>query len=194
MIVEAGLSRIQAFKAFLKACQFTVWSWPISQLPSYRFRCWYLRCILRYDIHPQASIHIGCFVTGFRISIGKNSVINRHCRLDGRGGISIGRNVSISPECYLISASHDPHSPTFEGLDGHTAIAIHDYAWLGTRAIVLPGVTIGRAAIVGAGAVVTRDVEPFTIVAGNPARVIGHRHTDPIYQLHWRPWFDTDIG
>lgn len=185
---------IQRLKGFLKACQFSVWSWPISYLPSYRLRRWYLQRVLRYDISSTASIHIGCFVTGFRIIIGAHSVINRNCRLDGRGGIVIGSNVSISPECYLISASHDPHSPIFEGLEGHTKITIHDYAWLGTRALVLPGITIGYAAVVGAGAVVTRDVEQFTIVAGNPARVIGLRQADPTYELHWQPWFGTDVN
>ncbi len=180
-------------KGFLKACQFAAWSWPLSHLPSYRLRRWYLSRVLGYQVNPTAAIHCGCWVTGFRLSIGRHSVINRNCRLDVRGGLTIGANVSISPECYLITASHDPHSPSFAGTSKPTAITIHDHAWLGVRALVLPGVTIGRGAVVGAGAVVTRDVEPMAIVAGNPARVIGRRQCEPAYQLEWRPWFDTDI-
>lgn len=184
---------IERIKAFLKACQFSAWSWPVSVLPSYRLRRWYLTRVLRYRIAPSAAIHTGCWVTGFRLSVGEHSVINRNCRLDARGGLTIGSNVSISPECYLISASHDPHSPSFAGASKPTAVTIDDYVWLGVRALVLPGVTIGRGAVVGAGAVVSRDVPAMAIVAGNPARVIGQRQAEPHYTLHWQPWFDTDI-
>jgi maltose O-acetyltransferase len=184
---------IVSIKGFLKACQFAAWSWPFSVVPSYRLRRWYLTRILRCTIAPGACIHSGCWVTGFRLNVGQHSVINRNCRLDARGAIHIGANVSISPECYLISSSHDSHSPSFAGSTKPTAVTIHDYAWLGVRALVLPGVTIGRGAVVGAGAVVARDVPPMAIVAGNPARVIGHRQSEPTYSLNWQPWFDTDI-
>jgi acetyltransferase-like isoleucine patch superfamily enzyme len=195
MIVADVRSRtIQRVKSFLKAVQFAAYSWPIGVFPSYALRNWYLRRVLRYKIDPTASIHTGCFVTGFRLIIGPHSVINRHCRLDARGGIMIGANVSISAEAYLVSASHDPHSPTFEGRALPNTITIDDYAWIGVRAIVLPGVNIGRAAIVGAGAVVTKDVEPYAIIAGNPARTIGKRQCEPSYKLHWQPWFSTDIS
>lgn len=184
---------IYRIKVFLKACQFTAWSWILSGFPSYRLRRWYLTRFLRYSIAPSASIHSGCWFTGFQLKIGEHTVINRNCRLDARGGLTIGANVSISPECYLISASHDPHSPSFGGPSKPTAVSIHDYAWLGVRALVLPGVTIGRGAVVGAGAVVSRDVPAMAIVAGNPARVIGQRKAEPHYTLRWLPWFDTDI-
>jgi acetyltransferase-like isoleucine patch superfamily enzyme len=180
-------------KRFIKALQFAAYSWPIGVLPSYTLRSWYLRRMLGYKIDPTASIHTGCFVSGFRLTVGAHSVINRGCRLDAREGIIIGANVSISAETYLVSASHDPHSPTFAGRPGRNVITIDDYVWIGVRAIVLPGVSIGRGAIVGAGAVVIRDVEPYVIVAGNPARPIGKRHCEPSYQLHWRPWLSTDI-
>ena len=184
---------IQPIKGFLKACQFAIWSWLIRSLPSYRLRRWYLQKILRYSIAPNASVHSGCWVTGFHLQVGAHSVINRNCRLDARGSITIGSNVSISPECYLISASHDPHSSSFAGAAKQTAITIEDHAWLGVRALVLPGITIGRGAVIGAGAVVSRDVPAMAIVAGNPARVIGRRQCEPEYQLDWQPWFDTDI-
>jgi maltose O-acetyltransferase len=65
---------------------------------------------------------------------------------------------------------------------------VGDRAWIGYRAIVLPGVSIGEGAVVGAGAVVSRDVPPFTIVAGNPARPIGERSRVLTYQLEYRPF------
>ena len=67
-------------------------------------------------------------------------------------------------------------------------VIIGDRVWIGYRAIVLPGVTIGEGAVVGAGAVVTRDVSPYTIVAGNPAKVIGERTKELTYECNYRPW------
>ena len=185
---------IPAFKAFVKSLQFACWSSFISHIPSYRLRAFYLSRILSYSISPSAAIHMGCWVTGFSLSIGSHSVINRNCRLDARGGLVIGSNVSISPECYFITASHDPHSPSFAGSVKPTSISIDDYVWIGVRSIILPGVKVGYGAIIGAGSVVTCDVPDMVIVAGNPARPIGHRNTDPTYTLKWQPWFDTDIG
>lgn len=170
-----------------------MWSNSIAFFPSYTLRRLYLSQVLKYKIAPSAAIHTGCWVSGFKLTIGNHSVINRNCRLDARGSLKIGANVSISPECYIITSSHDPHSSCFGGAIKPTAVAIEDYAWLGVRAIVLPGVTIGRGAIVGAGAVVTRDVPDMAIVAGNPARVIGMRQTQLRYILCWKPWFNTDI-
>lgn len=180
-------------KRFVVAFKYVFWSYFAAHIPSYLLRSWYLNHILHYRIAPTAAIHCGCWVSGFQLSVGDHSVINRNCRLDARGGLSIGANVSISPECYVITASHDPHSPSFEGSSKPTTVVIEDYAWLGVRAIVLPGVTIGHGAIVGAGAVVSRNVPPMAIVAGNPARVIGQRLNKPTYTLNWSPWFNTDI-
>jgi len=70
---------------------------------------------------------------------------------------------------------------------------IHDHVWIGARAIICPGVTIGEGAVVAAGAVVTQDVEPYTIVGGNPARYIKDRTRDLVYRTRYRPLFDTDI-
>lgn len=181
-------------RGWIKSSQFALWSYVVSFIPSYRFRNGYLAKVLGYSISDSVSIHSGCWFSGFSLSIGDHSVVNRNCRLDARGGLCIGANVSISPECYLITASHDPHSPNFAGSIKPTAVTIEDYVWLGVRVLVLPGVTIGRGAVVGAGSVVTRDVPSMAIVAGNPARIIGHRNTEPCYVLNWRPWFDTDIA
>ena len=96
---------------------------------------------------------------GFRI--GKSSVINQKCRIDTRGGVTIGDNVSISAEVCILTADHDLANPKF---DGRTKpVTIEDYAFIGTRAMILAGVTVGRGAAVAAGAVVTRNVESFAI-------------------------------
>jgi acetyltransferase-like isoleucine patch superfamily enzyme len=94
--------------------------------------------------------------------------------------------VSIGPEAALLTLGHDPRSPTFADRGG--PVSVGDRAWIGFRAIVLPGVTIGEGAVVGAGGVVSRDVPPFTIVAGNPARPIGSRPADISYALSYNPF------
>ena len=173
-----------------RALAFTGYNSGFTIFPFYRARRFYLVHVLRYTIDPTSSIHLNCFFTGRSISIGANTIINRECQLDGREGLEIGENVSISPCCTILSAGHDPQSPDFGGKNGR--VIIGDRVWLGTRSMILPGVKLGEGAVVGAGSVVTRDVEPFTIVAGSPARAIGVRNQDLVYQLNWRPFFGTD--
>jgi acetyltransferase-like isoleucine patch superfamily enzyme len=160
-------------------------------MPSYTLRHLYLRSVLGFTLGRGAAIHMGCFVTGRLFSIGENSVINRNCKLDGRGGLTIGANTSISPECAILTLTHEVNDPGFAAKVG--PVTIGDRVWLGTRALVLPGVRIGDGAVVGAGSVVTRDVAAYTIVAGNPARPIGQRSADLTYALRYFPLFDTDI-
>lgn len=136
---------------------------------------------------------MGCFITGNRISVGKGSVINRNCYLDGRFGITIGNNVGISPECYLLSLTHDVGDPSFPTI-GKT-VEIEDYSWLGARSIILPGVHLSKGCVVGAGAVVTKSFASNQIVGGVPARIIGTRNvTHYDYTLNYFPFFDTDIA
>lgn len=114
--------------------------------------------------------------------IGTNTVINQHCLLDGRGGLMIGSNVNISSHVLIVAGIHDIQDG--EGFFGSVkSITIEDYVWLCTRCTILAGVTVGRGAIVAAGAVVTKSVEPYTIVAGVPARKIGERNPNLNYQL-----------
>jgi maltose O-acetyltransferase len=119
------------------------------------------------------------------ICIGSHTVINRGCVLDGRGGLHIGDNVSISPGVWVLTSQHDMNDPYFRQTFGR--VLIDDYVWLGSRATVLPGVSIGTGAVVAAGSVVTRDVEPYSVVAGVPARPIGKRSQDLRYQQNYRP-------
>ncbi len=116
------------------------------------------------------------------LTIGRHTIINQHCYLDGRDGLLIGDNVNISSHVLLVAGSHDVQDGgNFTG--SARRIIIEDYAWLCTRAMVLPGVTIGQGAVVAAGAVVTKSVPPHTIVAGSPAKKIGERTTDLKYEL-----------
>jgi len=108
-----------------------------------------------------------------KLTVGSHSHVNRKCTLDARGGLTIGNHVSISHHVSIISASHDYRSPTFAY--SSAPIVIEDYVWIGINATILQGVTIGRGAVVSAGAVVTRTVAPFTVVGGIPAKEITTR-------------------
>ena len=119
------------------------------------------------------------------IRIGNNCVIGFFCRLNGKGLLTIGDNVNISSETIIESGSHD--FVTFESL--FKPITIKDNVWIGTRAMILQGVTIGEGAVVAAGSVVTRNIPPFAIVAGVPARVIGTRPDKIDYLLRDPRWF-----
>lgn len=122
-----------------------------------------------------------------RLTVGENSHINRGCLIDARGTIIIGDNVSVSHNVQLVSGGHDAQSPNFMGI--FKPIKVDDYAWLGVGCTILQGVHIGKGAVVAAGSVVTKDVEPYDIVAGIPARKIGERNRNLNYKCQgWKPF------
>jgi len=115
-----------------------------------------------------------------RLSIGADVSIGKSAMLGCIGGVTVGDRVMIAHGAQVLSAGHripgagEPMTMRFAGLDV-APITIEDDAWIGAGAIVLPGVTVGQGAVVAAGAVVTKDVERFTIVGGVPSVVIGCR-------------------
>jgi maltose O-acetyltransferase len=131
---------------------------------------------------------MGChFLNGRKVFLGDRNVINFDCLFDGRRhAVRVGNDVSIGPEASILTLGHDPQSPDFTDKGGD--VIIGDRAWICYRAIILPGVSIGEGAVVGAGAVVSRDVEPYTIVAGSPAGVVGARTKDLHYECSFTPW------
>jgi maltose O-acetyltransferase len=110
---------------------------------------------------------------GYNVSVGDRTFVNYGAVLLDPAPIAIGHDVQIATNVQLITATH-PVDPEERRARWELAspVTVEDGAWLGAGAIVLPGVTVGREAVVGAGAVVTRDVPPRTVVAGNPARVL----------------------
>ncbi|HEU5346131.1 MAG TPA: acyltransferase [Ktedonobacterales bacterium] len=168
----------------------------VQRIPSYTLRhAWYRR-VLGWDLHPTTSILMGQRVqmaglraSGALVSIGEGSVINQGCLLYTTGGLRIGKQVSVSAGAWLVTGTHDLNAPGFPAR--FYPITIDDYAWIGSRATILAGVHIGKGAVVMAGAMVTRDVPPYAIVGGVPARQVGMRGlTDPAYDLAFRPLFE----
>ncbi len=160
----------------------------IANIPFYAIRHAYYRAVCRIKIGKRSSIHMNTFIEGNKIVIGRNTVINRSCYLDGRGELFIGDNVSISPHVHIITVSHDMNSPEFQNI--YTTVKIKNYVWIGSRATILPGVCIGEGAVVGAGSLVSKDVEPYTFVAGVPAKKIKDRNKEMNYNPSWLPYFD----
>lgn len=156
-------------------------NYVIAHVPSFAVRRLWYRRVLGARFGDHAGIHLGCHLwyyspgqirrSGFRL--GPFSRVNRNCCLDVRGGLDIGANVSISPDVTILTAGHDLNDPGFRV--SVRSVVMEDHVWVGTRALILPGVTLGRGCVVAAGAVVTRDVKPMTIVAGTPARPVGER-------------------
>ena len=126
----------------------------------------------------QVKIHTGVeFGTGINIEIGNNSSLNKRAWIGN--DTKIGDDVMTGPEIIILSGGHnfdDLNKPmTHQGSTPRRPVTIGNDVWIGTRAIILPGVKIGNHSIVAAGSVVTKDVPDWTIVGGNPAKVIRDR-------------------
>lgn len=122
------------------------------------------------------------------IFIGNNTTINKRALLDGRGGtVVIGDNVDIAQDVHIWTLQHDYNSPDYKAVGGN--VHIYDYAWLASGVTILPGVSIGEGAVVATGAVVTKDVPPYTVVGGIPARPLGVRNKNLKYHLGNQRWF-----
>lgn len=109
-----------------------------------------------------------------KVTIGKNVTIMPRCLLMGSGTISIEDEVRIAPDVRILSNNHDPYN---RNIITCKPVRICHGVWIGAGSYILPGVTIGKFAIVGAASVVTHDVEDYTVVAGSPARVV--KYLDP---------------
>lgn len=110
---------------------------------------------------------------GKNITVGKNVFINACCRFQDQGGITIGDCTLIGHNTTIATLNHD-FSPAYRTNITPKSVVIGKNVWIGSDSTILPGVEIGDGAIIGAGSVVTKNVEPNCIVAGNPAKVIKH--------------------
>jgi maltose O-acetyltransferase len=179
---HAGL-RAVVRKARLSAARFRDFLMRLTgHLPSNALRVAIYRRAFGVKIGKGVRVEGECLLWGpGRIGIGAGSVVNRGVLLDGRFPLTIGENVSISLFAVILTLEHDLADPEFRSVGA--PVVIGDRAFIGARAMVLPGVIIGEGAAVAAGAVVTRDVPPRTIVGGVPAKPIGLRPENLVYRL-----------
>jgi acetyltransferase-like isoleucine patch superfamily enzyme len=151
----------------------------LSYFPSHTLRLFVLR-LLGAQLDKKSAIHSGCiYWKPSKLKVGSGSVVGFNVNLDSRMGLEIRKNVTISSDVMIWTLHHDYNDPEFKTIGKE--VIINDYAWLCSRCIVLPGVVIGEGAVVASGAVVTKDVTPFTVVGGVPARKIGTRNKNLNY-------------
>lgn len=146
-----------------------------------------LRCF-GIPVGRKTTIHRGIklFCPG-NLKIGHRSTVNYNCFLDARGKLLIGNNVNISHCVKIYTMGHDIHDPYSKTVS--KAVVIEDNAWIFPNVLVMPGVTIAEGAVVYPGSVVTKNLDPYTIYAGNPAKPVGKRSSEIAYSSEYPIWY-----
>ncbi len=153
----------------------------VGYIPCHETRRFFYR-LTGIKIGQGSVIHMWAnFFNPRGIEIGEDTIVGGHCFLDGRAKLKIGSHVAIASQVLIYNSEHDIHSEDMQPIE--EPVEIEDYVFIGARAIILPGVKIGKGGVVAAGAVVTKDVAPGKIVGGVPAREIGERK---IKDFHYR--------
>jgi acetyltransferase-like isoleucine patch superfamily enzyme len=184
----------------------------LGHIPSHTIRLFFYRHFFRVKIGSDSSIHWRAqFNAPTGVSIGHNTIIGNDAFFDGRmkryedgrktsmgtylkeffhptvRPLTIGNNVSIAGEVRIFTMEHDIDDPHFCEIGA--PVILEDYVVVGTRVTILPGVRIGKGAVVASGAVVTKDVAPYTVVGGVPAKYIKDRTTHLQYTLKFSRLF-----
>jgi len=154
----------------------------VNKVPLISIRHLVYRLVYRMKIGRGSVVAMGCrFFRPDQIQIGRNSRIHFGCLVDGRRRVTIGDNVDISFDVKIFSLQHDVDDPDYKATGA--PVVIGDRVSVNTNSIILPGVTIGEGAVIAAGAVVAKDVPPFTVVGGVPAKPIRARNSQLRYVL-----------
>ncbi len=175
-------------KSILAEIKLYICNHVVSKIPSHTFRLTFYRTIMNFSIGKDCYIFMNCrFDMSSGLYLKNNVAISPRCRLDTRGTITIGENVGIAEDVIILTADHNIKSSNFDGQN--KGVTIGDYAWIGTRAMILPGVSLGRGSVIAAGAVVTKSVPEYEIWGGVPARKIGIRVKDLTYKMDYKRLF-----
>lgn len=181
MLNNGNTQKMSIFKKYQYGFKFWL-ILKIGSIPSQRIRLYFYKNIFKIKIANNVTIYKGAEIREPQsLIINQNTSIGHYAILDARRGIEIGKNVNFSTGVWIWTLQHDPQDPNFNSVGGK--VTIKDYAWISCRTTILPGVTIGEGAVVAAGAVVTKDVDDYTIVAGVPAVPIGKRNRNLQYML-----------
>ena len=160
----------------------------VGHIPLHHVRRFFYR-LAGMRIGQGSSIHMGLTLYNpSNIEIGEDTVIGEQAVLDGRDKLIIGSHVAFATGVMVYNSQHDIRDPQFKATSA--AVIIDDYVFIGPRAIILPGVHIGKGAVIGAGAVVTKDITPGMVVGGVPAKEIGERPLQHYsYKIGRAAWF-----
>ena len=171
---------------------------------SHTIRLFLYRNLFRVKIGKESHIHwLARFNFPAGVEIGDNCIIGNDAFLDGRSvsgrkgvkaywndfwnnqnrALKIGNNVSIAGEVRIYTMEHDIDNPDFKEIG--EPVIIDDYVVVGSRVTILPGVHVGKGAVIASGAVVTKDIDPYAIVGGVPAKLIRERSKDLQYKLNF---------
>lgn len=150
----------------------------VGTIPSVHLRKWIYKSIGAH-VDKNVVFHFRTEIrAASRLHIGKGCIIGDNAILDARSGLILGQNVNLSSNVSIYTLQHDHRDSQFACPDPtykRMKVTIKDRVWLGANVIVLPGVTIGEGVVCCAGCVVTKDVEPYAVVAGIPAKKVGER-------------------
>lgn len=179
------VTRIRCFVTAMQWIYIRIW----VRIPCKTIRNWIINSYRGVQVHRSVPIYSGFEWWQGPLEIGEGSNIGFRNHIDSRMGVYMGKNVCLASYVCIWSLHHDYNDIHFCGKGA--PVRICDYAWLCSHCIILPGVTIGEGAVVASGAVVTKDVEPWTVVGGVPAKVIGKREQkqyDYIPGKYWVPF------
>lgn len=156
-------------------------------IPFFTLKNVYLR-LSRTKVGSDSYIHTWVKFTWIgNMEIGEDSTINFGCFLDNRNTITIGNHVMIGHNCKIYTAGHNVDDRNFSATGGN--VNIQDYAVVFPNTLIMPNVTIGQGAVVYPGSVVTKNVDDYNIVGGNPAIFIRQRTDQIDYKINYGFWF-----
>ena len=156
----------------------------VGEIPSCHFRRSIYKAI-GVTMGNKVVFHFGTEIrTPYKLKVGNGCIIGDRALLDARNGLIMGNNVNLSSNVSIYTEQHDHRDPDFRCTTSYDkTVRIGDRVWLGSNVIVLPGVTIGEGAVCCAGCVVTKDVEPYAVVAGIPAKKVNERPKNLLYEF-----------
>jgi acetyltransferase-like isoleucine patch superfamily enzyme len=184
------ITRKMAHHILLQGELLTIWifNFLINAIPFFILKRTFAR-LFKMQIGKSVALHhhLRFFSTRGNFNIGNHSTVNPYCFLDNRQSITIGENVSISHNTKIYTLGHDINDPLF--CDQGKPVIIEDYAVVFANVMIMPGVRIGKGAVVLPGSVVTKDVRDYTVVGGNPAKFIKIRSKNLHYTLANSYWW-----
>lgn len=167
-------------------CIFTMSTFPSCSVRKIYYKIIGVRMGHNVVFHFKAEIR-----APYNLKVGTGTIVGDNAILDARSGLKLGKNVNLSSNVSIYTLQHNHRSPEFDcNFDKDLQVRIGDRVWLGSNVVVLPGVTIGEGAVICAGAVVTKDIEPYTVAAGIPAHKVGERPRNLTYEFSGKTcWF-----